>query len=1014
MEDFGTGDPADVGGGVRRDVCRYPLPLVTGEKKGLKIASAYATTEQTATSFLMCGQMLFGEKATVNITRLDALTVDTVDIDCWQDDTTFAGAGPRLPLHIGNQSDQGPDCQRFGLLASAKFPMVWKPGKLHRSSNNSKYLAPSIVEAARASRKWAMGPLHSRANMGKMRACQVALLREAKSDPAKTTPTVNHGTSCRWNQIDKHNRSMQQSGILTKFIVNVMAEEEDGTGFMDPETLENSDGHGVPWYQFNDREYFEEGDEIHEDVDDSTSTAAEFDGYATEYLSFLEAVTEEDERAMLDLGRCQTETHDLLEHITSRGHDDKTTLSNPYYFTLGQKYLGDDITTETALSVVEINDRMQKYRLRQYEIQYADTCKALGNSKTHLKCGLPLLAKILMEMAHENWDPQFGLWESVAEKRVGCLVAPAGLRRLATTFPWPCPLFGLRASKSLITGKKKLLSRQVRNHNRSWPPTERRNEEQFREHLNAARIKSGTSWWTKQLDRVRRCERDPRYPIAPAVGRPDRLSDMDPEAIFNPLREQKFRARNDSAYIESYMKDERKARVSQHNEQESKYLAQRCMDVREELALISAKEVGHQLRPTLTSLVGFVTNPQNKTVAPDRLGIRGVFARNQLQYEYDLHELQFHQSCGARFFDRWNVKEQLKRRGGVAVRPKRTGLWSWMPICGDGFVLGTPFCGTDQAMHHRLPHHHEELAFWPDLWDHCDFYFGETGSLDDGEYNRFFVIDDTADKVITWQEMQATHFPSASKEMQIRMLLPFTKQDPRLTRAIFEKCSVFTRRNCFSELIRGNPLPEKVIEKLVELFGPRYRVLARSAEVVNKEIQEEMLKKQAEKAQNPDSPGEKRQRLSTSSHAGTFSREEPAAVLHFYDLRKNPPTVVACVRSHRNEQGAIPDTLRLNWPWGFNPQWSYHNPSCEVGADPIASARAVFLPRVIREFGGDADSYTITRQENPKYEGDYITPFAEWQVKPKPKAAPKAKAAAAKPDKKDEGAKKKKVKIDPV
>eukprot|EP00392_Amoebophrya_sp_AT5.2_P002349 g2354.t1 len=702
----------------------------------------------------------------------------------------------------------------------------------------------------------------------------------------------------------------------------------------------------------------------------------EWDGSASEFKRVLLLATPDIRDAQDDLAASHSDLYDLLMALNSKDGEDPTLLGNPTTLLRAQRYLDPSLTKDSTMTTPQIQKKIQKNRMHIWKCVFADVCSVIGKSVSHKRGGLKLLARTANAAAFQLFDPNFGIWESLVEKRFDHNEPSEETIRRAyqsSSFNWS--VFAKRSGACYIRNQVKRLERQVGIVSASFPLTEYEQETQFQTNVLLKKWAAADATnFSKELDRQRRAERHTRYFPAPQIGRPDRTNSVSASVLTSPRMHSKISNHSiNSASLTAMMNDTQTQQVVAVDN-EDKFFTKRLQDLKNELTETISGKGSEEWPAELKEVVAGVCDKNVVTSGPTTLGLRGIEFRTLLKRGCHPLKNKFHRTCGRWWMEKKNIAARIKEQGGVVMRNGNTA--AWIPMAGNAFIFHLKMSknmNDDNKLHWRKA---DDFAnFDADYFDEWDLYDGPLIIKED-QYGGVWLEIDPA-KWLLAKDMQIEYFPHADPEVQVHMLEEFCEMHPRMKSYMVKRMSSFTRGRLFTEFMLGNRLSENVLERIEQKFGNKEEVLGLDGEEWDEKMHKEKIAKLAKKAGKESGPQQQKEREEKAVHTPGKTRKSPLIRLTIYDMSRGRPHLRATARSHRVEQGAKPDVLRLYWENDHKPSLVHQFPECPVGSDPVANAQQVFGPRLAKEFGVRAHHIIAFKDEFYDEATDFIDGYVE-------------------------------------
>eukprot|EP00392_Amoebophrya_sp_AT5.2_P009303 g9331.t1 len=951
------------------ELCGHPLPMQVAETNPLTDGGVVCrASKYTTTALLNNLRTTFGSKTVENTLRDPRLRMRDIDIEVWTPPAEQEGGllpRIRLPLQCHLLCDQGSPELRMIQLVLEWLPGIAKEPPFHRLSNNMKNLAPPICLAASAIRSCFMGPFGTGANQGAFRNSLSSLKQEAADNPSKTSTrkyaaeVIDAFPGESMSQILEKGVDLISHWfwcILPLFLFALEPLIDADTKKKKTEKKEQ-DLRQLQELEVNvDAQYEDDGDNVpisflELDADEKEMLGKDWDGSTAKLRGIIVACKREHRAAQRDLGASHSDLCDLLDAITSKAGNDPATFATSTTLKRAQKYLGPDLNSQSTLATPQLQERLQKNRMHILQCMCADIFKQLGKSETHEKSGLHLVRKVANLAGWQLWDPIFGLWESVAEKRIPFLINADNVEKLEESLTYDLSVFAKRSGRCLIEVKRHWLTRMVRLPNQCYPVSEKLQEQQFKdEKKNKEKASAGATIWTKLLQRLEHLKRQPRYHLAPTVTRSERTNLLPTETVVDEAMLCRLEHNTNTSNIDRVLEQLEKDEIGKHP-QKNHYLTSRLMGLKEDLMKAWNKQLPEDQWPEkFEKVVDHVGNHRTTTSAAHTLGSRGVEACAVLKNNADAFLADFLRNSGRNVVERKNVAAKIKESGGVLMQNPVDQVWVWVCFVYMGIAFGIQMVKGAPRTELTFPTVPKQCKFDADFFAKWHSYDGQIGiSENDLAWGSAVMLAFDPSKIITSQQMQGFHFPHTSLERQLRMLRDVSAKHPALTKRILEKMSNGARSRVFDYFHRSGELSSNIVSECVRRYGNSVRVLALDGEVWDDQVAEERLERLEAAAGTESGPRVHKPHSPGKTPASGIRRLPAQVVVNMWNLSASPPVLCAQARSHRTNFGAGEEKLRLHWPPKYRP--------------PVENTERVLLPRVLKEYNLKREQVSLVKTE---------------------------------------------------
>eukprot|EP00392_Amoebophrya_sp_AT5.2_P008346 g8367.t1 len=1000
------------------ELCQFPLPIMYALGNPLqKTVSEYERAVFSCLNFLYSVQFVFGQETFINTIRSFSETIDSIDLEVWEEDDWDRNVN-KLELTIHGLADQGSPELRLLLLLYVFLPGTWRMPVNHRLSNNLRDLIPQISARAAAIRRFLVGPFHTKENQGRIRNSQRSLKAEAETRPDLSLerpygkelahghpgksiaeiltdkPTFTHGTDARWLRATEHNDEFDENRLnLTLFQLEPLVQEDADRGNKrkapagaDADVDVADDG------ACSDQDRNDNNFDIELDSEDDEATAElgkQWAGHPAELKSALLKPTPEHRQALTDLGRGHKELYRLLNALESHAGDDESMFANEVTLRCAKKYLGEDITSTTALTAPQIQDRLQKRRPLLWKTLLAELNSEVGKSRAHFSRGLHLIPKIINCACVEQWDPSFFMWESWVEDRLDFEVSEEAVRSLVRCSDGDAETFAKRAMKCVVKDKKPLAARAVRNANRSFPLTETGQEKQFQDKKHfRERCPGDESMASFQVKRYHESKKHTRYYPAPAIEETKLTSELDARVLLAPETAEKLGEDPTADQIKQHFEWMRKKELEDHKKSATLYFVHRFCELKSMLQKAAEKDFAN-LPAKYREIVQYVADPRRTTTTAGLLGFRGVEAKSIMQNKLTPMLKNYHRSVSTIWAGKKMLASRLSEKRGFFVRvaEKQNSVPVWISALNDGKVAGQELAkvGPKKWWFQKIP---TDAAIRGGYLDEFDLYDGPCDVDYDGERFSSFSLADGP--WISAAYMKKTCFSSSGLETQVALLAPTRVRHPELTETMLRKMEKYCRLRIYVEQMDGNPLAPEIVEGIVSRFGPKKISFFEDGEAMEAAAKAKKAEKRAAKAGLESGPQERPRENDTAAREDGLTRKRAAIVMRIWDLRQNPPVCIAAARSHRVQQGELPDVMRLYWADDYKPKKVHFCPECSSEPDALQNVTSTLLPRVMKEFDLQPGEASVVVEKEVDEVKDFIEGYENIE---KPKAEAKSKAA---------------------
>ncbi len=654
-------------------------------------------------------------------------------------------------------------------------------------------------------------------------------------------------------------------------------------------------------------------------------------GYASQ-VQKMKALCKADElEALIDVTQSHVDVHFLFEKMF--GADPNTWFKSVQIRCTARRYLDADITAVSKLSFTDVQTKFRSKRNIFWRDIMVDALHTLHKSEHHRAMYWKLLANVAQSHFFDNYDPQYGLFESLVDKRLDPEPTGKQLQQMEKSIPYPMPCFGKRSIRCVVDEKMNILQKKIDDNAVSFFHSEKLIECMWKDKLQQKfRARVNASQYTRQLSRWDLCENNPSIDVIPACEEQASV----PSVGIGAIEEQV------DAVLESKKTVTRKtmseamatleARVNDVDPDSTE-----TFKTGEFKRLLESLEAFVKDKKNLPELAGklfdHLLDPKVKTYSAENLGMRGIAAHCILDHDIETAaEYQFYKQCSTLLAERKVIASQIASRGFVVCRtPSNLDQLIAVFYYNAGHIVY-------KLLYQKRPNIYvmasclEELNYYADFLACVEYFEGSIHPTEGAALEYEIELKNSC-----WLSTVAGQFQvyqTLGVEQQFAALKGLVKTFPQLTLHLFKKFSIRVRSCVFATYMDGN-FTEAHMQKLLTIFSDKRKANS----LTSFEIEQEAAKKKNEqRAAAADGPQNHARHTIADGLAGSksaavgVSRER--AKIHIAVHQNNLLSglrLLATGRPHRKCQGLQADQIRLYWhPKDYRPTKVPYSPECDT------------------------------------------------------------------------------------
>eukprot|EP00392_Amoebophrya_sp_AT5.2_P016666 g16954.t1 len=516
-------------------------------------------------------------------------------------------------------------------------------------------------------------------------------------------------------------------------------------------------------------------------------------------------------------------------------------------------------------------------------------------------------------------------------------------------------------------GCKELIRRNVDITNKAFPLFEKRAETQWRDLIAYKdKVKAENAWAQKQVhrERVLRADSVMRDPPFPGGEFDSRLRAMDAAELFRAEVQDAWGLDTDKDL--DFVLDQVEDRLVQEaGGSKETYLTQQLQRFREQLRIeYKAYEAGQVAEEEYKAVVATCCEPSITSAGGAFLGFLGVLTKETIESRSSTRIRKFKEKASIATAERKMMAQRLKQMGFFLARDPVNLVHKLFVAYNAGYLQG--IC-VEESPHSSyefiVPTTCEKLFFTCGMLCDFDIFDGELY----GHYNsKGCLIRLAIDE--EWhcsRDSKLAFFFATDDDTRIELLeITVCHQYPKLLgRDMMLFAGETTRYRLYANYLDGNNLHASVIEELAAQVQLRQEIFQPNMVVNEEELRKEHRAHLANMQQRGlAGPGLDMPHGEHKRKAGT-TRMLPSIVIAFYVIANDEYKLVATARSHRVNEGAEPDRVRLTWAPGHTPSKSPCNPEVSTAFDLVVELGRKFLPMIEREFEAELSKVRIEKMD---------------------------------------------------
>eukprot|EP00392_Amoebophrya_sp_AT5.2_P012131 g12226.t1 len=665
-----------------------------------------------------------------------------------------------------------------------------------------------------------------------------------------------------------------------------------------------------------------------EDEKPIIKAGAKFLGWATELDKRLDVACADLRKVQITCSEPVFSFFQLLETLNAHSSQCTDQMQSPYILKQMRRFLDPEANRLSVCSTVDIQDLLSLRRQHYWREMRAGVAATMHFGDAYEQVALKMLPRIVSVFFFENYDPQFGLWESLQHERF--IMDSEQIEIFGDRPPFDLSVDAKSGLKAYHEKKDLFIVGRCWRYNKSKPLFEKETEEIFQRQVTyTTRANAGSSKQSKECRRLLKSYWAKRCAAWKTVEHTEKLRPV-------PLQE-----------VLKYM------RIIQAENPFDDITDEQIDEIMKEVEMVG-REASGSISSYLTSQFRDYQEFLNDETKNFETGKWSPKQTNAINVLMD-GSWKAHQSSNLGY-------------GGPPI------------MChgmDNSYGIGVAFKETDTPKQFRLPTLRKEAKIWGGMLGHYSLYDGKIETLFPESGGHFFHLPDYDWAWIDSHEIAAAHFPFASIEEQVHMLEDFMDENPGITTTVLKLCSQRMRQKFFQYHMDDNKLDPATIAAVRAAVLPGAKCVSYCGDKMEDAAVAAKNKKQAKAAAKDDKLREPRV-VENPNAAHGISRHR--AVTNYGLYRRSSDELVACAKSHRRAQGLLTDLCRLHWLDGYRPKKVHFAPTCSTDGDVLQNIRNVLLPRVLREFNLEEDDVYLMSKDGLASEMDELLmddPFAE-------------------------------------
>lgn len=745
-----------------------------------------------------------------------------------------------------------------------------------------------------------------------------------------------------------------------------------------------------------------------EDGDPEVKLPADWEGYALQMDAAFGQLTEDERKMLVRITSGCVSFYVLLETLTAHGSQSQNAFKEPKVLKAMQDFLDPDATRLSQYSTPQVQELLSKNRSWIWQRMFCTVSQHFARGSRYMKPGLKMLARITNVWFEDNWDPQWGLLESV--RRVRASFSEEHWARFADSPPDTLTVDAKRFIHCVVFDRyEEERDVYIDRNNQCCPLFEKETEAQFQTNAKyKLRAVAGKTSATKECHRLQLTVDHHRYHPVPLCKNDGYLMPVDYDEAMKRIKlDDQGEVETSVSDMQEILRKQYDAQVEKHGSA-TKYFTSQFASMKTAMDQAKGAVWDKKWPSPLVNAVNYCADPKYHSYKPEHLGFKGVRAKVTLELGLLKLQRKFLEDAGKVFIAKMGVKQRMDETGFALVRKQDTD----QKFIASGFLgaywmgyrlFGNVMIGASPEL--LLPRDDpEQVLFNGDLISVCDYYHGEikVQNYIDGSWT--VVLEEGEHHWIPWQEQVQAHFPFASVEEQLAMLHEFQQDNPAFTTALLRQASPDLRCKLFMFHLNGNTMVGDTCEKLIKKLTPQRRLVGRSGELLQDQAEEERVEALL-KSSIADRVYKPQEGEHVANPATGITRKRAQVVFLFHEIASGRPLGKA--KSHRVQQGELPDQMKLYWATAdYRPSKVAFCPGCPAHPDPEKNVKKILLPKIMREYELEVSQILMTRKDQTVCEMDEFKeePMLMQPIPPQPgkRPATAGTAGGTKKSKKDD------------
>eukprot|EP00392_Amoebophrya_sp_AT5.2_P010062 g10093.t1 len=867
---------------------------------------------------------------------------------------------------MGLMSDQGSPEMRTWQAILQSFPGHAATAWGHKSSNMCKGLVPEVDELTAFWRAYCRAS--SGQHQGDQRSAVEFLRKEYATNPGKTlarpwarevlkasnkkslgealcdVATFVHGSDCRWFGPTICCRSFQKNMASIRMTTRLLCTKESKKLIEAQGARVGPDHEEVQLPELDFDFVLLNLDNIDDELSNGflqsfAKRGRKFKGWNTELGERLHRADESKLRLQIHMTEPLFAFFQLQESLNSFSCTSMEMMRSPYILKQMKRLFDPDATPVSCYSVADIHDLFAARKKHVCQEVLCSISQQLWRGPDHFRVALKLYPRVLSQFLFDNFDPQHGLFESIDRGRYAATVE--ALECLGDYPPFDLSVDAKRCIKAHSVGRKELITEVHDGKNAGKPFYEKETEGQFQEKVTSKqRSVAGSSGFSKEVQRYIKSTRSRRHKPWPWGSNSGALRPVKLEAVIESMEQKQSDFPNvplSDQEAQDCLDDVHETAIKAAGGLSAAMAAQ-FVEMKKSLTQHHDDYKAGKWGAKITNAVKRCEGQDFTSYQPDNLGFRGVATKALLELEAEKPERTFMEGLGIEFADSKAIDFRLKEHGFF--------------IGSDGNSTSVVMVVTTATRNStfRAPVSRKKVTPWGDYLGIINHYVGplKTHATEEGEF-RMKILQGP-EHWIEWHEYAADHFFYATQEEQLHMLGSFLEESPGLTERVLVECGPRVRQRFFRMYLDDEVLEKETIKALVQYYKPKEWSAFGQGDLIEDARIAQRNEQQAVRAAGEDNPRARRE-VENLQAAHGITRQRAATSYYFYKKDKDE-TLLGSARSHRRQQGALSDLVRLHWPApAYRPTKVHYAPTCSSEGNVETNIRRVLLPRILREYG---------------------------------------------------------------